>query len=289
MDYKRHYVINQLSVASFIAAFEDPVEDGYNYEGECHDFWEFVYVMSGEVGVSANDKIFKLSEGDMIFHKPWEFHKIWSETSYTSHVFVLTFDLEGVLAKKLKDRVIRLNYEQISIMQSLIHSFRSSESSSDNSSEITRLPDVFNMWSCSPIAEQMAKNYAEILFLNIIQSQNKPKPTYKSKTSEIYHNIISFMESHLFENITTKQIAAACNYSTAYVIKVFSMYSSLGIHQYFLKLKLQKAVLLFETGKSIKEVSNMLHFNNPNYFSTVFKREYGMSPKEYIDKIIKKK
>jgi quercetin dioxygenase-like cupin family protein len=48
----------------------------YIYEGEAHDFWEFVYVDKGELENMADDKGFKLKQGEMIFHKPNEFHNL---------------------------------------------------------------------------------------------------------------------------------------------------------------------------------------------------------------------
>ena len=79
-----------------------------------------------------------------------------------------------------------------------------------------------------------------------------------------------------------EEIAKACNYSPAYIKKVFAKYSDCGIHNYFLKLKLQKAILLFQDGKTIQQTSNLLSFSNTNYFGVVFKREFGMSPRNYI-------
>ena len=288
MAFIKHPVRNEITITNLVTAMEQPIEDGFFFKGESHDHWETVFVLSGEVGVSANDKIFKLSEGDIIFHKPWEFHKIWSESTYTSYVFIFSFTMEGVLSKKLENRVIKLTHSQQAIMKSLIQAFRSSDSPNDNSHELTRFPDYFNYWTCSPIAEQTAKNYAEILFLDIIQNQNKPKPIYQTRTSTIYHNIITYMEAHVSDWITVEEIAKACSYSPAYIKKVFSKYSDSGIHSYFLKLKLQKAILLFKDGKSIQQTSNLLSFSNTNYFGVVFKREFGMSPRNYIKEHIEK-
>ena len=140
----------------------------------------------------------------------------------------------------------------------------------------------------TPYTEQTAKNYAEILFLDIIQNQNKPKPSYQTRSSTIYHNIITYMEHRILEWVTVEDIAKACNYSPAYIKKIFSKYSDAGIHSYFLKMKLRKAILLLEDGKTIQETSNLLSFSNANYFGVVFKREFGMSPRNYIKEHIEK-
>ena len=45
----------------------------YVFEGEKHDFWKFVYVDKGELEIMADDKGYKLKQGEMLFNKPNEF------------------------------------------------------------------------------------------------------------------------------------------------------------------------------------------------------------------------
>ena len=46
------------------------------FTGEKHNFWEFVYVDKGEINVTADERVFRLEHGEMIFHKPNEFHTL---------------------------------------------------------------------------------------------------------------------------------------------------------------------------------------------------------------------
>ena len=48
----------------------------YAFEGEQHDFWEFLYVDKGEVSVRAGETDHTLRKGQIIFHKPGEFHSL---------------------------------------------------------------------------------------------------------------------------------------------------------------------------------------------------------------------
>ncbi len=277
-----HSVENELTVPAFAAAFESRIGSDFFFAGEAHDPWELVYVISGSINVTADTKVFHLTEGDIIFHKPREFHSLAPASNSSAHVFIMSFTLCGRLAKKLENCVVKLNPSQQDIMSLLITSFRTD----DSSNELTRLPDYFGHWLLNPIAAQIAKNYAEILFLDIIQSSNKPKPVYNTRSAEVYHNIISIMTERIYEWITIEEIAKYCNFSTAYIKKIFAQYSECGIHSYFLKMKLQKAVLLMRNGKSVQQTSNLLSFSNTNYFSVVFKREFGMSPRNYMKQYI---
>ena len=59
----------------------------------------------------------------------------------------------------------------------------------------------------------------------------------------------------------------------------------MGVIKYFTGLKINLAAKMLEQGTSIVEISKALSFDNQNYFSTVFKREMGVSPSAYREKI----
>jgi signal transduction histidine kinase/DNA-binding response OmpR family regulator/ligand-binding sensor domain-containing protein len=52
---------------------------------------------------------------------------------------------------------------------------------------------------------------------------------------------------------------------------------------YIRSIRLQKAKTLLEQGKTIKEVANEVGFQKPSYFSILFKKEFGISPSEYLN------
>lgn len=52
--------------------------------------------------------------------------------------------------------------------------------------------------------------------------------------------------------------------------------------QDFIKvIRLEKASTLLRSGKSVSEVAELIGFDNPKYFSTVFKKYFGVSPSKY--------
>jgi hypothetical protein len=60
------------------------------FSGEKHNFWEFVYIDKGEVGVMADNDGYTLKEGEIIFHRPNEYHNIWANGVY-ANVIIVTF------------------------------------------------------------------------------------------------------------------------------------------------------------------------------------------------------
>ena len=66
-------------------------DTNYYFQGEMHNFWEMVYVPFGEVAVSEDERVYELKAGDIIFHKPMEFHKIWARGQEGPRVCIMSF------------------------------------------------------------------------------------------------------------------------------------------------------------------------------------------------------
>ena len=106
-------------------------------------------------------------------------------------------------------------------------------------------------------------------------------------------NIISHCESlfekHMSEfveqNHTIEHMAELCNMSVTVFKKKFAEYYQLPPHRWFVKQRLIMAAEMFLTEDfSIKEVCHKCYFSNYSHFTNRFKREFGMTPKQYIER-----
>ena len=68
-------IMEQIHITSIHSLFKSHFDEGYEFHGEAHDFWECVCVLEGELCVSADERVYNMPCGSMIFHKPLEFHK----------------------------------------------------------------------------------------------------------------------------------------------------------------------------------------------------------------------
>ena len=76
----------------------------YVFKGEKHDFWEFLYVDKGEVEIMADTQGYKLEQGDIVFHKPNEFHSVWANGKIAPNIIVISFECKSSAMKFLKIR-----------------------------------------------------------------------------------------------------------------------------------------------------------------------------------------
>lgn len=90
-----------------------------------------------------------------------------------------------------------------------------------------------------------------------------------------------YIEQHFTQKISVLDIAKHVNLSEAYLCKIFKMEVKKSIVTYMNELRLQKAHgLLIEGQVLVKEAAAAVGIDDPFYFNRLFKRYYGISPKE---------
>ncbi len=88
-----------------------------------------------------------------------------------------------------------------------------------------------------------------------------------------------YIETHLSEVIRIQDICASANISHTQFYESFSRDTGTGISAYIRKRRLERArELLQNTGISVSETADIVGFADYNYFSRVYKKEFGISP-----------
>ena len=87
---------------------------------------------------------------------------------------------------------------------------------------------------------------------------------------------------------TISDVAKVVGKSESTVKQLFSLYRDNGIIKYYNSLKIKEARRLIREGNyNMTQIADMLHFDNPQYFSKCFKSFTHMTPSEYKASILK--
>lgn len=106
-----------------------------------------------------------------------------------------------------------------------------------------------------------------------------PKDEFEKK---LVNDILHILDEHINENITIDEICFLTSYGRSHIFREFKAATGKGVMEYFVYLKTEKAKkLLRENELSIKEISDLLAFDTPNYFSKTFRRLTGITPSAY--------
>ncbi|MFJ7728752.1 response regulator [Neobacillus sp. NPDC097160] len=142
----------------------------------------------------------------------------------------------------------------------------------------------------TPFFSLQAANYQQLK----TESQNVFEKILKSFTSiknEISPNIFQTIKQFIVENshrdITLDTVATHVKLSPYYVSKLFKEQSGTNFIDFLTECRINKAKqLMIDPAKSLKEITFDVGFNDPSYFSRVFKKGHGISPIEYRKKLV---
>lgn len=99
---------------------------------------------------------------------------------------------------------------------------------------------------------------------------------------EIIRETIDFMRENLNGRFTVEDFAIRHKLSASHFTKLFHTATGIPPVEYFIQLKIQKSCqLLFNTNTKIKDVANQVGYDDPYYFSRLFKKRMLISPEQY--------
>ncbi|MCR5078537.1 MAG: PocR ligand-binding domain-containing protein [Bacilli bacterium] len=104
------------------------------------------------------------------------------------------------------------------------------------------------------------------------------------KNDDIAGVIDKYIQANIGSKITAEDICEQFSISRSYLYKISVEAFGCGIKERISYWKMEKAKPLLKQGYSASEVARALGYDDPSYFTKVFKREVGMSPKQFARK-----
>lgn len=104
----------------------------------------------------------------------------------------------------------------------------------------------------------------------------------QEKTNPYITNIYEYVDKHIDERITLRQLSDHLGITEIYISRLFKEEIGTNLFTQINSIKMKKAAtLLQEDGISISEAAQKVGFSDPLYFSRVFKTHYGVSPSKF--------
>lgn len=135
---------------------------------------------------------------------------------------------------------------------------------------------------CRDSYREMLEMYLRQIF---IRMQRYFKTSIKNDNSHAANEIdkaVSYFSEHYSEQINIDEYAEKRHVSTSWFIRNFKLYTGFTPMQYILSKRIYNAeILLQNTQYNITEIAQIIGYDNPLYFSRIFKKMKGISPSEY--------
>lgn len=295
MAYVSTPIEKEICISSIVTIHYFEYSKDFVFHGESHDFWELLYVDKGTLIVQTDERFHTLSAGDIIFHKPNEFHAMKAQEEKAPNLVVVSFICTSSSIQFFNEKAFTLSFEERKMISQIIAEAKNAFSTS------LHIPTVEKVepYSDAPFgSQQLVGAYLELLLISLRRNHEKntslPSVTQSLETlsmnlpahSERLKQIIEFMKLNLCEHLTIGRICKEFSISRSTLQALFHKEKNCGAMEYFNFMKIKHAKEIMRDSKmNLTEVAHYLSYSSLQYFSKQFKNATGMSPLEYITSV----
>lgn len=262
----------------------------FYFPGETHNFWEFQCVDKGEVKIMADTTEHTLDKGQIIFHKPNEFHNLQSTGRTAPNVVVVSFECNSPYMAFFENRIMEITEQERQLLAMIISEARKCIASPMDDPYLEKMELREDVLFGS---QQLIKLYLQQLLIYMIRRHStKQIPAHYTQVSDLsensstYNKIISYLEQHIREYVTIENICKENLIGRSQLQKMFREQHQCGVIDFFSKMKVELAKqLIRENNMNFTQISDYLGYSSIHYFSRQFKKITGMTPSEYASSI----
>jgi len=129
----------------------------------------------------------------------------------------------------------------------------------------------------------------EFYISSLPSSGELPTGRVSAVEQKFLRSIQEYVSENLYKNITLDDMAEVVCLSPSTLYKKMKEYADISPMEYVMKVRLHRAVeLLKDDSLSVQEVASAVGFNTHSFFSECFKREFGMTPRQWRSRNITK-
>lgn len=296
MGYDGIALHNSINIGKIYSIHYFEYMNDFSFEGESHNFWEFICVDKGEVGVTAGDSFTILKKGDIAFHQPNEFHNVQAVSGIAPNLVVISFQCTDDAMRFFKKKILQIDETERNLLADIIIEARRCFDCCLDDPYLQNMPmkepDLFG-------SEQMIHLLLTQFIIHLIRRYSTPlmlhkrlprlesiKATKSRSDTEVFNRIVGYLEEKLNTRVTIEQICHDNLIGRSQLQKIFKEQCNMGIIEYFSSMKINAAKELMRTNQmNFTQISEHLGYTSIHYFSRQFKKVTGMTPSEYASSI----
>jgi len=231
----------------------------------CEDYI-LIYCMNGKGAIETPKGKFELIASQFIILAPNQYHRYEADINYPWSIYWVHFSGE-----KLNELNLGFNIETYSYPTSMPFS--------------ESILDIWNEMYSSLESGYTGSNigYANFClyrFISFFLFSNR-KNTFTAEDDQV-DKAINYMKSNIGTYFTVEMLAERFNYSASHFGALFKKKTGMSPIEYFIQIKIQHACqLLIQRNLKIKEIGETIGYDDPYYFSRLFKKAIGKSPNQY--------
>ncbi len=246
-----------------------------------HDFYEIVFLLSGDVDYSVESHRYHMRPGDLLLIGPQELHQVsirsggapyeryvlWVSRQMLHRLSTAQTDLCSCFLQTRQGRFNLLHLQRTDI--DAIHS----------------MMDVICREQTLRETEYGADRMADAMMTGILVLLNRAAMDRFEETEQdcntLVSGIVDYLNLHYSEPLSLDQLAEQFFVSKYHLSHAFSQQVGTSVYRYLQKKRLQIARQLLAQGLRSSQVFLTCGFRDYAGFYRAFKAEYGISPRDY--------
>lgn len=249
-------------------------ERGFVFKGEKHDFWELTYVDRGEMYNIVDGVCHKLTQGGMMLFAPGQFHSQHADKNVNVCYVTVSFRMDNIDEELFKNNIFMADGEIKTLVGKML-----SERDSER---------IF--------ADDLMLCYLKEIIISLARTKRLEKvvekafaPVKQNIESDIVESAKIFIKQNISRRFGVSDVASSIPISEGYLSALFKKNMGITLNSYITDRKMEVAKAYIREGRfTFTQISNMVGYNNVHYFSSSFKKHFGMTPTEYANAINQK-
>lgn len=235
-----------------------------------HNYTELFYIVGGDGQFQIEEKLYPVKANQMVIVNPNVLH---TEVGYDAHPLeYIVLGIEGLELSASREQSARyriLDYRGGGdVLTCLRHILQETQAARSG-------------------YETICQAYTEILILRLMRSTDFSITVTSPGVSHQCAAIRHFIDTHYKESLTLDDLAREAHVNKFYLSHIFKEEYGVSPINYLISRRIDESrYLLRETNMSLSQITRILGFSSPSYFSQSFRRAEGISPIEYRKKQI---
>lgn len=289
MSFRMKPIERAIEIEGFHSIYYFEFGKDFSHPPEKHNFWEMVYVDSGEISAVTDGLGRTLSQGQVIFHRPMELHAHVSNRIVPNNMLVVSFATKSPEMEFFDKKIFTLDKTAKTLLTLFIKEAREA---------LGRIPSEYADrepldFAGAPFGSlQLLECYLTELLLVLRRGGDaagkrvrRSEDSRELAQSSITELIVDYMRENLYTSLTLSDICGRFFMGKSQLCKLFDEQLGEGPIEYYSKLKMSEAKRLLREETSVSRVSDLLGYSSIHNFSRAFKRSVGVSPSEYKRRI----
>lgn len=292
MAYQSIPLVDELHIEEIFTVHYFEYCNDFHFTGEKHDFWEFQCVDVGSARVCADDNSYILKQGQIIFHKPNEFHTLTAMGKTPPNIVVVSFSCHSPLMSFFEKRILEISDTERRLIAMIVAEARNCIASPLDNPYMQKMEKRAD---CPLGSQQLIRLYLEQLLIYMVRRNTSAHPRISPDNgssllndSAVYTKIVLYLKEHIREFLSIEAICRDNLIGRSQLQKLFCEHNQCGVINFFNRMKIDYARhLMRENQMNFTQISDYLGYSSIHYFSRQFKQVTGMTPSEYSTSIMR--